>query len=84
MRERIFSLRILLFLLIIITTGTVGYIIIEKWSFIDSLYMTIITISTVGYSEVHALSNAGKLLVNRIFKESIWTSHLVILNYSIN
>jgi len=33
---------------------------IEGWSFIDSLYMTIITISTVGFGEVHALDTAGR------------------------
>lgn len=45
---------------IIVTTGTVGYMLIEGWSFIDSLYMTIITISTVGFEEVHTLDTAGR------------------------
>lgn len=49
------------FLLIslIIAFGTLGYIIIEGWNFIDSLYMTIITLTTVGYREVHPLSLEG-------------------------
>jgi len=38
-----------------------GYIIIEKVSFLDSLYMTIITISTVGYGETFHLSSIGKI-----------------------
>jgi voltage-gated potassium channel len=41
--------------------GTVGYQIIEGWSFIEALYMTIITISTVGFKEVGQLSNAGRI-----------------------
>ena len=45
---------------IVVITGTVGYMAIEGWSFIDSLYMTIITISTVGFEEVHALDTAGR------------------------
>jgi len=45
----------------IVLFGTVGYILIEGWEFLDSLYMTIITISTVGFSEVHHISKAGRL-----------------------
>ncbi|MFC2012018.1 potassium channel family protein [Chloroflexota bacterium] len=45
----------------IIVLGAIGYIFIEGWSFFDSLYMTIITISTVGYSEIHPLSTGGRL-----------------------
>jgi len=41
--------------------GTAGYMIIEKWSFMDSLYMTAITIATVGFSEVHPLSDIGHM-----------------------
>ncbi|MFQ5865735.1 MAG: potassium channel family protein [bacterium] len=46
---------------LILLTGTVGYVIIEEnWSLSDSLYMTIITISTVGFREVKQLSNEGR------------------------
>jgi voltage-gated potassium channel len=45
----------------IIIFGVAGYMIIENWSFIDSLYMTTITIATVGYSEVNGLSESGKI-----------------------
>src|ERR1035437_5108246 len=41
--------------------GTLGYHILEGWTFLDSWYMTVITLSTVGYKEVHDLDNAGKL-----------------------
>jgi len=47
--------------LCIVIFGTAGYIIIEGWGFLDALYMTIITISTVGYSEVHLVSKTGRL-----------------------
>lgn len=61
MGERINYLKILLLLLAVLVVGTVGYVIIERWPILDALYMTIITISTVGYSEVHTLSSAGKI-----------------------
>ncbi len=48
-------------LLIIIVAGVIGYVVIEGWSFIDALYMTIITITTVGYAEVHPLTPAGRV-----------------------
>ena len=41
--------------------GTFGYMIIEKWSFIDALYMTMITITTIGYGEVKTLSSLGRV-----------------------
>ena len=50
-----------LVLLLIIFVGTIGYILFEGWSFLDSFYQTIITVSTVGFSEVHQLSDKGKL-----------------------
>jgi voltage-gated potassium channel len=47
--------------LIIFTIGTAGYMIIEGWNLVDSIYMTIITITTVGFSEVHQMSKLGKI-----------------------
>jgi voltage-gated potassium channel len=40
--------------------GTTGFMVLEKWNFLDSLYMTVTTLTTVGYGEVHPLSDAGK------------------------
>jgi voltage-gated potassium channel len=48
-------------LLLVVLVGTLGYRFIEGWSFLDSLYMTVTTITTVGYSEVHPLSTAGRI-----------------------
>jgi voltage-gated potassium channel len=45
----------------IIAAGTIGYMLIEGWSPSDAIYMTLITISTVGYGEVHPLSEAGRI-----------------------
>src|ERR1017187_685687 len=41
--------------------GTLGFILIEHYPVFDAFYMTLITISTVGYGEVHPLSYAGRI-----------------------
>lgn len=45
----------------LIMTGSIGYMIIEGWEFMDSLYMTIITLATVGYGEVQQVSGPGRI-----------------------
>ena len=52
------SVGILVFLL---SAGTVGYMVLEGWTVIDALYMTVITFTTVGYEEVQPLSTAGRI-----------------------
>lgn len=44
----------------VVVGGTIGYVVIEGWSAWDAFYMTMITVSTVGYREVHDLSRAGQ------------------------
>ena len=44
-----------------IAIGVIGYMLIEGWSFLDSLYMTVTTITTVGFREVHPLSTGGRI-----------------------
>jgi voltage-gated potassium channel len=51
----------LLILLSVWVIGTIGYMIIDDYTFFDAFYMTIITVATVGYGEVAPLSQAGKL-----------------------
>lgn len=41
--------------------GATGYVLIEGWPFFDGLYMTVITIASVGYGETHALSHYGRV-----------------------
>ena len=55
----------------ILAIGTIGYIYIEDLSFFDSLYMTIITISTVGFSEIHPLTVPGRILTMILICASI-------------
>ncbi|MBU1398166.1 MAG: potassium channel family protein, partial [Proteobacteria bacterium] len=51
----------LLLTLFIGIAGTTGYMMIEGWDLLDSMYMTIITLATVGYGEVHSVSRAGRI-----------------------
>jgi len=48
-------------LALLTAAGTVGFRVIEGWSWFDSFYMVVITLSTIGYEEVHPLSHAGRV-----------------------
>ena len=48
-------------LLSIVVGGTIGYMLIEGWNAWDAFYMTVITVTTVGYREVHDLSGTGQV-----------------------
>lgn len=48
-------------IILVLSFGTAGYMSIERWDLLDSLYMTVITIASVGYKEVHDLSSNGRL-----------------------
>ncbi len=68
------GIRLGIFLLLAWTlVGTAGFKLIEGWSVADSLYMTIITISTVGFGEVHPLSSGGKLFTSIIIVAGLGT-----------
>ena len=45
---------------VVLILGTAGFMMIEHWDLLDSFFMTVITITTVGYEEVHPLSRAGR------------------------
>ncbi len=62
MRNRAY--RILLpfvLVLVIILIGIVGFILLEHYNFIEALYMTMISVTTAGFTEVHPLSEAGRI-----------------------
>ena len=48
-------------IVLIVSFGTAGYMAVERWDFIDSLYMTVITLTTVGFKEVHDLTFSGRI-----------------------
>ena len=50
----------IIILIILFALGTVGYTFIEGWTFFDALYMTVITLTTIGFQEVHSMTKAGR------------------------
>ena len=48
-------------LLLLLVAGTAGYMLLEGWHWLDALYMTVITFTTVGYREVQPLSTTGRI-----------------------
>ncbi|UCG13882.1 MAG: potassium channel protein [Deltaproteobacteria bacterium] len=55
----------------VLSMGTAGYAIVEGWNLLDSLYMTVITLTTVGYGEVHPVSDRGRVLTIMILFSGI-------------
>lgn len=62
-----------LLLLGIVVIGTIGYIVIEDYNILEAIYMTVITMSTVGFEEVEPLSDAGR----------IFTFFLIVFSFGI-
>jgi voltage-gated potassium channel len=56
-----------------IAFGTTGYALIERWNLLDAFYMTIITISTVGFTEVHPLDTPGRLFTSILIVGGVGT-----------
>ena len=59
--------------LIIILSGTIGFHLIEEWAWFDSFYMTVITVTTVGFGEIHPLSLAGRIFTASLIITSFGT-----------
>jgi voltage-gated potassium channel len=57
-RHLILSVLLAIFIILL---GMTGYMLIEGWSVLDALYMTVITLATVGYGEVHEISKVGRI-----------------------
>jgi voltage-gated potassium channel len=63
----------LILLGIVIVVGVTGYMLINGWDLLDSFYMVIITISTVGYTEVHPQGTAGRLFTSGLIVVGVGT-----------
>ena len=58
---------------IVISVGVIGYMLIDGWSLLDSFYMVIITISTVGYTEVHSQGIPGRIFTSGLIVVGVGT-----------
>jgi voltage-gated potassium channel len=68
-------------LILVIVIGTVGYHVIEGWAFLDCVYMTVITIFTVGFHEVGDLSNLGRIFTIFIIFSGAGTAVLTFTKF---
>jgi voltage-gated potassium channel len=73
-RRRSRLLYALVLIVAVAITGTAGYVLLEGWSVFDALYMTVITMGTVGYGETRPLSDTGRLFTIALIITSIGTA----------
>lgn len=71
-------IRSLIFLLLVLVGGTAWFVLVDGYTLVDGLYMTVITVSTVGFREVHELSVA-----DRIFVVFLIIGGLTVLTYTL-
>ena len=72
----------LLFLVAVSAVGVVGFIAIEGMAPVDALYMVVITLSTVGFAEVHTLSSAGRVFTSLLIVAGVGTLAWTAANYT--
>jgi voltage-gated potassium channel len=61
-------------LVLVMAGGTAGYVVIEGWNPWDAFYMTITTVTTVGYREIHELSRAGQVFTSGLIIVGVGTA----------
>src|SRR3990167_8076087 len=61
--------------------GTAGYMLIEQWAFFDALYMTVITITTVGYREVRPLDTEGRIFTILLVLFGVGTAFYLLTTF---
>ena len=63
---------------IILSAGTIGFVLIEGYSWFDAFYMTLTTITTVGYQEIRPLSHAGRVFNSFLILFGVSTMFLAV------
>jgi voltage-gated potassium channel len=63
---------------LVLIIGTTGYVVIEGWPVMDALFMTVTSITTVGYREVHELSPAGQIFTMILLLGGVGTVFYVL------
>jgi voltage-gated potassium channel len=63
----------ILFPVVLVLMGTAGYMFLEGWNAFDSLFMTVITLTTVGYGETHPLSDPGRVFTMFLLMGGVFT-----------
>jgi len=66
-------------LVAVLIFGTAGYVILEGWSLGDAFFMTVTTITTVGYREVRPLDSSGRLLTSVLIFTGVGTAFYILI-----
>jgi voltage-gated potassium channel len=78
--HRIFLCLILLAAVVI--TGSAGFHFIEHWGWFDAFYMTLTTMTTIGYGEIHPLSHAGRIFNSFLIVFAVFSGGFTIATFS--
>ena len=62
---------------VLVAFGTAGYVVIERMPLVDAIYMTVITISTVGFGEVKPLDTNGRIFTMVLIFTGVGTAFYV-------
>jgi len=63
----------LVILSLVFAYSVLGYVVIERWNVLDAVYMTVITVTTVGFNEVHPLTAAGRVFTISVIVGGVGT-----------
>lgn len=69
-------------LVVLVFVGTAGFHYIEGWAWFDGFYMTVTTMATVGYGEIHPLSHAGRIFNSFLIVASVIGAGFTIATFS--
>ena len=67
---------------LIVSIGTIGYMTIEDWPLLDAFYMTMITLTTVGFKEIHDLSGGFPGAINEETHKLLLYNIYLLINYN--
>ncbi|MBN1644181.1 MAG: two pore domain potassium channel family protein [Dehalococcoidales bacterium] len=71
---------ILVLPVLVLLIGTIGFILLEKLSFLNALYFTIVTVATVGYGDIHPITVGGKIFTIIVIFIGIGTFLTIVTN----
>jgi voltage-gated potassium channel len=80
LRQRLFVCFVLL--AGVISSGTAGFHLIEGWGWFDAFYMTLTTMTTIGYGEIHPLSHAGRIFNSFLIVFAVSSGGFTIATFS--
>jgi voltage-gated potassium channel len=72
----------LILLACVVLGGTAGFHFIEGWSWFDGFYMTLTTMTTIGYGEIHPLSHAGRIFNSFLIVFAVFSGGFTIATFS--